>query len=127
VYQHTLRGLPQHGAPFRLPSAAAASIYPNLRSLAVGEALVTVDALHPRHIVIDPFQQQAFNNVGSDLLRSAGLDSITTLVATPSSIALAQLVTERVVPTRLSSMAVTGFTKSSSICISFERLSNRAV
>jgi Methyltransferase domain len=59
--------------------------------------LVTVDALHPRHIVIDPFQQQAFNNVGSDLLRSAGLDSITTLVATPSSIALAQLVTERVV------------------------------
>lgn len=66
-------------------------------ALAVGEALVTVDAPHPRHIVIDPFQQQAFNNVGSDLLRSAGLDSITTLIATPSSIALAQLVTERVV------------------------------
>ena len=66
-------------------------------ALAVGEALVTVDSPHPRHIVIDPFQQQAFNNVGSDLLRSAGLDSITTLIATPSSIALAQLVTEGVV------------------------------
>jgi len=61
-------------------------------ALAIGEALLAVDAPHPRHIVIDPFQRQAFNNVGWDLLCSAGLDSIADLVGAPSSIALAQLV-----------------------------------
>ncbi|MFI6762051.1 class I SAM-dependent methyltransferase [Micromonospora sp. NPDC050417] len=66
-------------------------------ALAVGEALLTVGSPHPRHVVIDPFQQQAFANVGWDLLRSAGLDSITSLVAAPSSIALAELVTEGLV------------------------------
>ncbi|MBE1488760.1 class I SAM-dependent methyltransferase [Plantactinospora soyae] len=66
-------------------------------ALAIGEALVTVGAPHPRHIVIDPFQQQAFSNVGWDLLCSAGLDSIARLVADPSSIALAQLVHDGVV------------------------------
>jgi predicted O-methyltransferase YrrM len=66
-------------------------------ALAVGEALVAVGAPNPRHIVIDPFQQQAFSNVGWNLLCAAGLDSIASLVAAPSSIALAQLVTEGVV------------------------------
>jgi predicted O-methyltransferase YrrM len=66
-------------------------------ALAVGEALLTVGSPQPRHIVIDPFQQQAFCNVGWDLLCSAGLDSITRLIAAPSSIALAHLVTEGVV------------------------------
>jgi predicted O-methyltransferase YrrM len=66
-------------------------------ALAVGEALVIVGSAHPRHIVIDPFQQQAFANVGWDLLCSAGLDSIATLMAAPSSIALSQLVTEGVI------------------------------
>jgi predicted O-methyltransferase YrrM len=61
-------------------------------ALAIGEALLTVDVPHPRHIVIDPFQQQAFANVGWDLVRSAGLDSIATLMAVPSSIALPQLI-----------------------------------
>ena len=61
-------------------------------ALAIGEALVAVDAPNPRHIVIDPFQQQAFNNVGWDLLCSAGLDSIADLIVAPSSLALAQLV-----------------------------------
>ena len=65
-------------------------------ALAVGEALVTVDSPQPRHIVIDPFQQRAFSNVGWDLLCSAGLDSIASLMATPSSIALSQLVSEDV-------------------------------
>ncbi|MBN1173725.1 MAG: class I SAM-dependent methyltransferase [Micromonosporaceae bacterium] len=63
-------------------------------ALAIGEALTTVDASHPRHIVIDPFQHRAFNNVGWDLLRSAGLDAITTLLPQPSSIALARLVSD---------------------------------
>jgi predicted O-methyltransferase YrrM len=63
-------------------------------ALAIGEALVTVGPAHPRHIVIDPFQQSAWSNVGWDLLRSAGLDSIATLMLAPSSIALAQLAAE---------------------------------
>lgn len=66
-------------------------------ALAIGEALVTVSSPNPRHVVIDPFQQQAFANVGWDLLCSAGLDSIANLIAAPSSIALAQLVTEGLV------------------------------
>jgi predicted O-methyltransferase YrrM len=66
-------------------------------ALAIGEALATVDPPHPRHIVIDPFQEQAYANVGWDLLCAAGLDSIASLVAVPSSIALARLVTDGVV------------------------------
>jgi predicted O-methyltransferase YrrM len=66
-------------------------------ALAIGEALAAVDPPHPRHIVIDPFQQQAFSNVGWDLLCAARLDSIARLMATPSSIALPQLVAEAVV------------------------------
>jgi len=66
-------------------------------ALAIGEALLAVDAPNPRHIVIDPFQQQAYNNVGWDLLCSAGLDSIADLVAAPSSLALPQLVMDGVV------------------------------
>lgn len=66
-------------------------------ALAIGEALVAVGTAHPRHIVIDPFQQQAFNNVGWNLLCSAGLDSIADLVTAPSSLALAQLVMDGVV------------------------------
>jgi predicted O-methyltransferase YrrM len=66
-------------------------------ALAIGEALVTVGSPRPRHVVIDPFQQQAFADVGWDLLCSAGLDSIAGLIAAPSSIALAQLVTDGLV------------------------------
>ena len=66
-------------------------------ALAIGEALLAVDAPNPRHLVIDPFQQQAYNNVGWDLLCSAGLDSIADLVTAPSSLALAQLVMDGVV------------------------------
>ena len=66
-------------------------------ALAIGEALLAGDAPNPRHIVIDPFQQQAYNNVGWDLLCSAGLDSIADLVTAPSSLALPQLVLDGVV------------------------------
>jgi predicted O-methyltransferase YrrM len=66
-------------------------------ALAIGEALVTVDRPHPRHVVIDPLQEAAWSNVGWDLLRSAGLDAIAGLVLAPSSIALAQLVTDGLV------------------------------
>jgi predicted O-methyltransferase YrrM len=63
-------------------------------ALAIGEALVTIDPPHPRHVVIDPFQESIWSNVGWELLRSAGLDAITTLMLAPSSIALAQLAAE---------------------------------
>jgi predicted O-methyltransferase YrrM len=66
-------------------------------ALAVGEALLTVGSAHPRHIVIDPYQQRAFANVGWDLLCSAGLDSTATLMTDPSAIALPELVTDGVI------------------------------
>ena len=60
-------------------------------ALAIGEALLTVGGPQARHLVIDPFQAEAFGNVGWDLLRSAGLDTIASLIAEPSSIALSRL------------------------------------
>jgi Methyltransferase domain len=66
-------------------------------ALAIGEALVTVAAPDPRHVVIDPFQASAWSNVGWDLLRSAGLDSIARLSLAPSSVALPQLIAQGVV------------------------------
>ena len=66
-------------------------------ALAIGEALVTIDSPHPRHVIIDPFQEEVWSNVGWDLLRSAGVDSIARLISAPSSTALAQLVTEDLV------------------------------
>jgi predicted O-methyltransferase YrrM len=63
-------------------------------ALAIGEALVTVDPPHPRHVIIDPLQQRVWSNVGWDQLRSAGLDSLATLMLAPSSIALQHLVAE---------------------------------
>jgi cephalosporin hydroxylase len=66
-------------------------------ALAIGEALVRVAGAGARHFVIDPFQEQAYANVGWDLLRSAGLDAIARLLAEPSSLALPRLLTEGVV------------------------------
>lgn len=63
-------------------------------ALAIGEALVTVGAPRPRHVVIDPFQQEAWSGVGWDLLCSAGLGEIATLLTEPSSLALPRLLTE---------------------------------
>ncbi|MGN9790083.1 class I SAM-dependent methyltransferase [Streptomyces sp. OZ13] len=63
-------------------------------ALAIGEALTTVDRPHPRHVIIDPFQEREYANAGWDLLRAAGLDPIAALMLTPSSIALPQLLTE---------------------------------
>ncbi|MEV8427048.1 class I SAM-dependent methyltransferase [Streptomyces niveus] len=63
-------------------------------ALAIGEALATVNRPLSRHIIIDPFQEREYSNAGWDLLRSAGLDSIATLMLTPSSIALPRLLAE---------------------------------
>jgi predicted O-methyltransferase YrrM len=63
-------------------------------ALAVGEALVTVDRPRPRHVIVDPFQDHAYADVGWDLLHAAGLDPIARLIRAQSSIALAGLVAE---------------------------------
>jgi predicted O-methyltransferase YrrM len=66
-------------------------------ALAIGEALVSVGAPRPLHVVIDPFQATDWSNVGWELLRSAGLDRIARLVLQPSSQALPELVAEGLV------------------------------
>ncbi|MEU6577335.1 class I SAM-dependent methyltransferase [Streptomyces sp. NPDC046805] len=66
-------------------------------ALAIGEALVTAGRTRPRHVIIDPFQERDWSNVGWELLCSAGLDSIASLMLAPSSIALPQLLVEGLV------------------------------
>jgi predicted O-methyltransferase YrrM len=63
-------------------------------ALAIGEALVSVDTSRPLHVIIDPLQATEWSNVGWQLLRSAGLDTIARLVLLPSSMALPTLVAE---------------------------------
>jgi predicted O-methyltransferase YrrM len=63
-------------------------------ALAIGEALVSVGASRPLHVIIDPLQATEWSNVGWQLLRSAGLDTIARLVLLPSSMALPNLVAE---------------------------------
>jgi len=63
-------------------------------ALAIGEALVSVGATRPFHVIIDPLQATEWSNVGWQMLRSAGLDTIARLVLQPSSMALPQLIAE---------------------------------
>jgi predicted O-methyltransferase YrrM len=63
-------------------------------ALAIGEALTTVGAARPRHVIIDPFQESAYADAGWDLMRAAGLDSIAELRPAWSSVALPELVAE---------------------------------
>jgi predicted O-methyltransferase YrrM len=64
-------------------------------ALAIGEALLSCAAgKQVSHIVIDPFQTTAYDNVGWEALIAAGLESQTKFIAIPSSIALARLTEE---------------------------------
>jgi len=65
-------------------------------ALAIGEALVAVGAVQPRHWIIDPMQDTAFYDVGWDAIRAAGLADIATLLRDRSQLALPRLVTEGV-------------------------------
>jgi predicted O-methyltransferase YrrM len=60
-------------------------------ALAIGEALCSTAAPRGSHIVIDPFQATAYDNVGREALIAAGLESQTTFIEEASSIALARL------------------------------------
>ncbi|MDG6103653.1 class I SAM-dependent methyltransferase [Dactylosporangium aurantiacum] len=66
-------------------------------ALAIAEALLTTGAPRPRHVVVDPFQRSAFADAGLRLLRDAGLDDVSELIALPSSLALPRLVADGVV------------------------------
>jgi predicted O-methyltransferase YrrM len=63
-------------------------------ALAIGEALIAVQARRPLHVVIDPLQTTEWSNVGWQMLRSAGLDKIARLILQPSSMALPHLLAE---------------------------------
>ncbi|MFI5838435.1 class I SAM-dependent methyltransferase [Catenuloplanes sp. NPDC051500] len=66
-------------------------------ALAIGEALLTVGDPDARHLVIDPFQHEAFDDVGWEAMVEAGLGSIATLVREESSAALPQMVRDGLV------------------------------
>ena len=60
-------------------------------ALAIGEALCSSGGRDVSHTIIDPFQATAYDNVGWDAVKAAGLAGQTTLIGEPSSIALARL------------------------------------
>ena len=60
-------------------------------ALAIGEALCSTGTADVSHIVIDPFQATAYDNVGWDVLIAAGLGDQTTFIGEASSIVLARL------------------------------------
>jgi len=60
-------------------------------ALAIGEALCVTGGAEASHLVIDPFQATAYDNVGRDALNAAGLAAQTTFIGEASSIALARL------------------------------------
>ena len=60
-------------------------------ALAIGEALCSTGGTHVSHVVVDPFQATAYENVGWDALNAAGLAAQTTFIGETSSIALARL------------------------------------
>ena len=61
-------------------------------ALAIGEALCLTGGTEVSHIVIDPFQATAYDNVGWDALNAAELAAQTTFIREVSSLALARLV-----------------------------------
>jgi predicted O-methyltransferase YrrM len=63
-------------------------------ALAIGEALCSTGASDVSHVVIDPFQATAYDNVGWDALADAGLADHTTFYHESSSLVLARLAAE---------------------------------
>ena len=64
-------------------------------ALAIAEALCVSGTPDVAHVVIDPFQGTAYDNVGLDLLHAAQVADQTTFIGEASSIALARLVADR--------------------------------
>lgn len=60
-------------------------------ALAIAEALLTTAGGEAGHILIDPYQDSEFGDVGWELLTTAGLGSVCTLLREPSQLALPEL------------------------------------
>jgi predicted O-methyltransferase YrrM len=63
-------------------------------ALAIGEALLRGKATGISHVVIDPYQESSYANVGWEAMCAAGLAGSSLLITEPSSIALARLASE---------------------------------
>ena len=63
-------------------------------ALAIGEALLSVCGQRARHVMIDPFQESGYSNVGWRLLLSTGLGPTSRLLVEASSLALPRLLEE---------------------------------
>ena len=63
-------------------------------ALAIGEALCSIGGTDVSHVVIDPFQTAAYDNVGWDALLAADLAAQTSFIAEASSTALARLASD---------------------------------
>ena len=61
-------------------------------ALAIGEALISVGG--DRYVILDPFQDSEFRDAGWEVIRSAQLDGIATLLREQSQIALPRLAAE---------------------------------
>jgi predicted O-methyltransferase YrrM len=61
-------------------------------ALAIGEALISVGG--DRHVILDPFQDSGYSDVGWEVIRSARLDGVATLLRERSQIALPRLAAE---------------------------------
>ena len=94
-------------------------------ALAIGEALLTVGLPQANHVIIDAYQDR-FLNVGWEVVESAGLAGLATLVRERSQLALPRLVEQEFVATPRSWMAATSSTMPSSICTSCARSFDRA-
>jgi predicted O-methyltransferase YrrM len=65
-------------------------------ALAIGEALLTVGKPNPNHVIIDAYQDR-FDDVGTELVESAGLSGVATFVIERSQLALPRLIAEQFV------------------------------
>lgn len=65
-------------------------------ALATGEALLSVGNPDPNHVIVDAYQDR-FHNVGWELIESAGLSGIATLVSERSQLALPRFIAEKLV------------------------------
>ncbi|GGN61798.1 hypothetical protein GCM10010112_19280 [Actinoplanes lobatus] len=66
-------------------------------ALAIGEALLAAGRPNPRHLVVDPFQWEAYRDTGWRLLAEAGLGPVAALIREPSSLALPRMLTDGIV------------------------------
>jgi hypothetical protein len=88
--------LPDHDADVLRDVLVEIGLAYGSSALAIAEALLTVGNPDPNHVIIDAYQER-FQNVGRELIGSAGLSRIATLVIERSQLALPRLIAEKFV------------------------------